>query len=197
MNLSERSAAVIRKTKETDIELSIDLNGSGNYSIDTGSGFFTHMLEQLSMHSGFDINIKAVGDLHVDCHHLVEDVGIALGQAFAKCISDKKAINRYGSMQLPMDEALCSATVDICGRANLVFNCDFGVEKIGEFDVETVEEFFKAFVGNSAITLHINVLYGKNAHHMVEGVFKAVARALKQAAALSADGKLQSTKGCL
>ena len=193
----ERKAELSRKTNETDVYASIDLDGSGTYEIDTGIPFFDHMLEQLGRHSGFDIIVKARGDVQVDYHHTVEDVGIVLGKVLYECTRDKTGIARYGSMMLPMDDSLSVAAVDFCGRANLVYNCSPMQGCIGDFDTENIKEFFKAFTSNSFITLHINLMYGENAHHNAECIFKAVARALK--AALYVDGTqgIASTKGCI
>lgn len=192
-----RKAQLSRKTNETDVYVSINLDGSGEYDIDTGIPFFNHMLEQLGRHSGFDLTVKARGDIQVDLHHTVEDVGIVLGKLLYECTCDKTGIARYGSTILPMDDSLCMATVDLCGRANLVYNCSPLQGRVGDFDTEHIKEFFIALVSNSFITLHINLLYGKNAHHNAECIFKAAARALREA--LSKDGSrgMPSTKGCL
>ncbi len=197
-NENKRSIKLSRKTNETDISISLNLDGTGKYDIETGIGFFNHMLEQLAKHGSFDMELKAVGDISVDCHHTVEDIGILLGKAFYTCLQDKSGIKRYGDACIPMDEALCTAVVDVCGRANLVYNNSVNAVSIGSLDIETIEEFFKAFCSNAFITLHINVIYGKNAHHIVEAIFKAAARALKEAVSLSAENKgILSTKGCL
>lgn len=192
-----RIAELSRKTNETDVYVSINLDGSGIYDIDTGAPFFDHMLEQLSRHSGFDIVIKAKGDLQVDLHHTVEDVGIVLGKVLYQCTLDKTGIARYGSSILPMDDSLCMTAVDFCGRANLVYNCGLLQGRIGDFDTENIKEFFKAFVSNSAIALHINLQYGENAHHNAECIFKAVARALKAALLVDETKGLPTTKGCI
>jgi imidazoleglycerol-phosphate dehydratase len=155
------------------------------------------MLEQLSRHSGFDLVVKAKGDIQVDVHHTVEDVGIVLGKLLYQCSRNKVGIARYGSIMLPMDDSLCTAAVDFCGRANLIYNCELLKGRIGEFETENLKEFFKAFVSNSAITLHINLLYGENAHHNAECIFKAVARALKEALYEDETQGLPSTKGCI
>lgn len=196
-DILRRRYEINRKTNETDIKLSLDLDGSGRCSIYTGIPFFNHMLEQFAFHSGFDLIVDGEGDTDIDCHHLVEDVGIALGVAFRECIGDKKGIKRYGSMYLPMDESLCLAVADICGRANLVYNCSFKAERVGDLETEMVEEFFKAFVSNAFVTLHINLMYGSNTHHMVECIFKAVGRAFGEAAKIVDGNRILSTKGCL
>ncbi|HWR61496.1 MAG TPA: imidazoleglycerol-phosphate dehydratase HisB [Clostridia bacterium] len=192
-----RISGLSRKTKETEVYVSINIDGSGVYDIDTGIPFFDHMLEQLSRHSGIDLSVKARGDLQVDAHHTVEDVGIVLGKVLHQCTLDKTGLARYGSAMLPMDDSLCMAAVDFCGRANLVYNCSLLKGRIGDFDTENLKEFFKAFVSNAAITLHINLQYGENAHHNAECMFKAVARTLR--GALETDGTrgLLSTKGCI
>lgn len=192
-----RIAELSRKTNETDVFVSIDLDGNGAYDIDTGIPFFDHMLEQLSRHSGFDLVIKAKGDIQVDSHHTVEDVGIVLGKVLYQCTLDKTGIARYGSTILPMDDSLCMTAVDFCGRANLVYNCGLLKGRIGEFETENIKEFFKAFVNNAAITLHINLQYGENAHHNAECIFKAVAKALKAALLVDENQGLPSTKGCI
>lgn len=193
----ERISELSRKTNETDIYVSINLDGSGKYDIDTGVPFFDHMLEQLSRHSGFDLIIKALGDIQIDPHHTVEDVGIVLGKALYECTRDKTGITRYGSIMLPMDDSLCTVAVDLCGRANLVYNCSLLKGRIGDFDTENLKEFFKALVSNAFITLHINLMYGENLHHNAECIFKAVARALKGAASRDNSLGLPSTKGCI
>jgi imidazoleglycerol-phosphate dehydratase len=192
-----RKTEMSRKTNETDVYVSIDLDGSGTYDIETGIPFFNHMLEQLGRHGGFDLAVKAKGDTEVDLHHTVEDVGIVLGKVLYECTRDKTGIARYGSTILPMDDSLCMTAVDFCGRANLVYNCDVLKGRIGDFDTENVKEFFKAFVSNSFITLHINLYYGENAHHNAECIFKAVARTLKEALRVDKTQGMPSTKGCL
>ena len=176
-----RKASISRKTVETTIEVSIDLDGTGIYDNQTGVGFFDHMLDQLSRHALIDMKIRAKGDLHIDDHHTVEDTGIALGQALAKALGDKKGIRRYGSCLLPMDEALVRAALDLSGRPFLVWNLDLPSSKIGTFDTELVREFFTAFAMQGGITLNIEKLSGLNSHHIVEATFKAVARALREA----------------
>lgn len=191
-----RTSEITRKTKETDITVKLNLDGNGKADIFTGIGFFDHMLTALSVHSGFDISVNAVGDLHVDPHHTVEDVGIVLGQAFKQAIGDMKGINRYGSAYIPMDEALGFACLDISNRPYLVFEAEFSDERVGGFDTCLTEEFFRAFAFNGSITLHVIEKYGKNDHHIIEALFKAAAHALKEAAALNG-GEILSTKGVL
>lgn len=194
-----RTAEIKRTTGETDISIKIDIDGQGKSDIDTGIGFFDHMLTALSKHSGMDLNIKCKGDLYVDAHHSVEDVGIALGQAFAQAMGDKKGIVRYGSARCPLDEALGDAVIDISGRPFIVFNCDFTADKCGEMDTQLFEEFFRSFAFNAGITLHISSPYGVNDHHKAEAMFKSLARAIRQAAAIDTRFKDQviSTKGVL
>lgn len=191
-----RKADVRRSTKETQIEISVEFDGKGRNSISTGIGFFDHMLTAFSVHSGISMNISVKGDLYVDGHHTVEDTGIVLGQAFAMALGDKSGINRYGTAYIPMDESLGFCSLDISNRPFLVFNAEFTNERIGEFDCCLAEEFFRAFAFNAGITLHIGVPYGSNDHHKCEAVFKAVAHALKIAAAENGSGTL-STKGVL
>lgn len=194
-----RQAEVSRKTAETDVQAVINLDGCGEYDINTGCGFLDHMLAQLSRHGLIDIKIKAVGDLHVDAHHLVEDVGITLGQAFTKALNDKKGINRYGAACIPMDEALSRCVLDLSGRSYLVWNVKLPTEKIGNVDSEVFREFFTAFAQHAAATVHIENLYGVNSHHVIESVFKAFARALKNAVEKDprSAGRLPSTKESL
>lgn len=191
-----RTAELERKTKETNIKASLELDTVAKANISTGVGFFDHMLTALAIHSGISLTVNAKGDLEVDCHHTVEDVGIVLGQLFAKVLGDKGGIARYGSSTIPMDEALASASLDISGRPFLVFNAEFTSYRVGEFETQMVEEFFRAFAFNAGITLHINVLYGSNDHHKIEAIFKAVAHALKIAIAETGKDVL-STKGVL
>ncbi|MEZ0327971.1 MAG: imidazoleglycerol-phosphate dehydratase HisB [Dissulfuribacterales bacterium] len=190
---------ISRSTAETDIQLDLNLRGEGRASIQTGIGFLNHMLVLWAVHGLFDLTIEAKGDLHVDFHHTVEDIGICLGQAFRKAVGDAAGLRRYGNFSVPMDEALAHVYVDVSNRPYLVFHAQFPVSKIGEFDVELVEEFMRAFVLHSGITLHVHVEYGKNGHHMVEAVFKAMARALSLA--VSEEPRLQnrvfSSKGVL
>ena len=194
-----RKSEIQRKTAETDIKLSLSLDGSGRSDIDTGCGFFDHMLTLFAAHGKFELSVKCVGDTAVDYHHSIEDIGICLGLAFSEAIGDCKGIKRYGNMILPMDESLILCAIDISKRAYL--NCDLEIcaERIGTFDTELVEEFFLAFVRNANITLHIKKLDGKNAHHIVEATFKAFARALAQAVSINEDAKdeIPSTKGVL
>ncbi len=191
-----RTAEIKRKTKETDIEVFVKLDGEGKVSVNTGIGFFDHMLTAFGVHSGIDLQVNCTGDLQVDGHHTVEDVGICLGMAFAKALGDKSGIARYGSAFIPMDEALAFCALDISGRPFLVFDADFHDERIGSYDTCLTEEFFRAFAFNSGITLHIKKEYGKNDHHIAEAIYKAVAHALKAAMTLSGNGVL-STKGVL
>ena len=194
-----RTASITRKTNETDISLSINLDGTGTYSIDTGVGFLDHMIDQLSRHSLIDMTIKAKGDLHIDAHHTAEDIGIALGQAFKQALGDKKGIARYADVHLPMDEVMTRAAVDVSGRPFFVWDVTFSRDKVGDFDTELFEEFFHAFAQNAGITLHIANLYGTNNHHIAESCFKAVARVLRKAVEVDprqAD-RVPSTKGTL
>lgn len=192
-----RTAEITRKTKETDIKIKLNLDGSGTPDIDTGIGFFDHMLTALCVHGGFDMEISCSGDLNVDGHHTVEDVGIALGKAFAEALSDKSGIVRYGSAFIPMDEALGFCALDISARPFLVFNAEFTNEKIGEYDSCLTEEFMRAFAFNAGITLHLRSEYGKNDHHIAEALFKALAYALRTAVKKNESGKAVSTKGTL
>jgi imidazoleglycerol-phosphate dehydratase len=194
-----RTASITRTTNETDISLSINLDGTGSYAIDTGVGFLDHMIDQLSRHSLIDMTIKARGDLHIDAHHTTEDIGIALGQAFKEALGDKKGITRYADVHLPMDETMTRAAVDVSGRPYLVWDVTFSRDKVGDFDTELFEEFFHAFAQNAGITLHIANLYGTNNHHIAESCFKAVARVLRKAVEVDprqAD-RVPSTKGTL
>ena len=194
-----RKGAVKRKTKETDVEIEIDLDGAGRASIATGIGFLDHMLDLLERHSRIDITVKAKGDLHIDHHHTTEDVGIALGQAIKQALGDMKGITRYADVHVPMDEALTRVAIDISGRPFLVFNAEFVRDKVGTFDTELVQEWFQAFAMNAGITLHAEVLYGTNDHHIVESCFKGLARALRTAVAIDprAKDEVPSTKGSL
>lgn len=185
-----------RVTKETDVFVSLNLDGTGASEISTGIGFFDHMLTALAMHGGFDLTVKTVGDLEVDCHHTIEDTAIVLGGVFAACIGDKKGINRYGNAFVPMDEALAQVSLDISGRPFLVFDAAFASDRMGGFDTQMVIEFFRAFAFHAGITLHARVPYGANDHHKTEALFKALGQSLKQAAALNG-GVLLSTKGVL
>jgi imidazoleglycerol-phosphate dehydratase len=194
-----RAASVSRRTAETDVAVSVALDGTGKAAVSTGVGFFDHMLELLARHSLFDLEVKATGDLHVDQHHTVEDTGIALGQAFAKALGDKRGIARYADIHLPMDETLSRVALDISGRPFLVFRTTFPTQKIGEFDTELVREWFQAFAMNGGITLHVETLYGENSHHIAESCFKGLARALRAAVTVDGreEGRVPSTKGTL
>jgi imidazoleglycerol-phosphate dehydratase len=193
-----RKAEIKRKTKETEVVLKIDLDGSGKHSIKTGIPFFDHMLSLLAYHSSIDLSLKAKGDIGVDPHHTVEDVGICLGDGIRKALGDVKGIQRYGMSILPMDETLSSVALDLSMRPALVFHMQVKRTRIGTFDVDLVEEFFKALCNHGGITLHINLLYGRNTHHMVESVFKGVGRALRAAVSLDdRTGQVPSTKGIL
>ena len=192
-----RKAEIARKTKETDITVKLELDGKGKPDIDTGIGFFDHMLTALCVHGGFDMTVKCKGDLNVDGHHSVEDVGIVLGKAFAEALGDKAGIMRYGSAFIPMDEALGFCALDISARPFLVFNAKFTNERIGDYESCLTEEFMRAFAFNAGITLHLREEYGSNDHHITEALFKALAHALKQAVANNTDGKALSTKGTL
>ena len=194
-----RRAAVKRKTKETDIAVTVDLDGTGKARIATGIGFFDHMLEQVARHSLIDIAIRAKGDLHIDQHHTVEDVGIALGTAIRQALGDLKGITRYADVHLPMDEALTRAAIDISGRPHLVWKVAFSRNRVGDLDSELFREFFAAFAQNAGVTLHVETLYGRNNHHIAETCFKALARALRAAVAIDPrqKGRVPSTKGRL
>lgn len=191
-----RTANIERTTKETDIKVFLNLDSSEKGSISTGIGFFDHMLEAFSLHSGIKMDVFCKGDLFVDCHHTIEDVGIVLGKAFSDAVFSKAGIARYGTAEVPMDEALAKATLDISKRPYLVFNAEFAPGKTGEMENQMCEEFFRAFAFNAGITLHINLAYGKNDHHKMEAIFKAVARALKTAVKIEGDKDL-STKGSI
>ena len=191
-----RNAEIKRTTKETDILVKLELDGSGKTDISTGIGFFDHMLTAFAVHGGMDLTVKVKGDLFVDGHHSVEDTGIVLGKAFNQAVGDMKGITRYGTAFIPMDEALGFASIDISGRPYLVFNANFADDKIGEFDTCLTEEFFRAFAYNADITLHLKCEYGKNDHHIAEALFKAAAHALKDAKEISGSSIL-STKGVL
>ena len=192
-----RTLEVQRNTAETKISLRLNLDGRGKSEIDTGVGFLNHMLTLFAAHGKFDLTVKCAGDVEVDDHHSVEDIGICLGQAFQAALGDKRGITRYGSFLLPMDEALILSAVDISGRSCLCYGLDIPTEKIGTFDTELVEEFFLGFVRNCPMSLHLRQLAGKNAHHIVEGAFKSAARALKAAVALDGSNEIPSTKGVL
>ena len=192
-----RTFEISRKTAETDIFLSLNLDGNGKSSIDTGCGFLNHMLTLFAAHGKFDLTVKCVGDTDVDDHHSVEDIGICLGTAFQNALGDKRGITRYGSFLLPMDEALILTAVDISGRSCLCYGLEIPTEKIGSFDTELVEEFLLAFTRCCPMSLHVKQLAGKNAHHIVEGCFKSLARSLKAAVALDGSNDIPSTKGVL
>lgn len=194
-----RTAHITRKTAETEISVEINLDGTGRYDNQTGVGFFDHMLDQLARHSLIDMTIRATGDLHIDDHHTVEDTGIALGQALARALGDKRGIRRYGACLLPMDDAQVRAALDLSARPYLVWNLDLPTQKIGSFDCELVREFFQAFSTHGGITLHVDKLHGINSHHIVEAAFKAVARALREAVEVDPrkGDAIPSTKGAL
>jgi imidazoleglycerol-phosphate dehydratase len=194
-----RKAAVTRKTNETEIAVDLDLDGEGVAKASTGVGFFDHMLDQLARHSLMDMTVSARGDLHIDDHHTVEDVGIALGQALKQALGDKRGLTRYADCLLPMDETLTRVAIDVSGRPFLVFRTEFPTPKIGTFDTELVREFFQAFAINGGLTLHVETLYGANSHHIAESCFKGVARALGAALAIDARqaSRVPSTKGAL
>ncbi len=194
-----RRASVTRRTKETAISASVDLDGTGAYDIATGVGFLDHMIEQLARHALIDITLKAEGDLHIDQHHTTEDAGIVLGQAVAKALGDKKGIARYGIAYLPMDETLTRVALDVSGRPFLVWNVTFTRSKIGEMDTELFREWFQAFAQHAGLTLHVETLHGENSHHIAETCYKALARALRQAIAIDErqEGRVPSTKGQL
>jgi imidazoleglycerol-phosphate dehydratase len=194
-----RTGKVTRATKETQVAAEVRLDGTGKADVATGIGFLDHMLELLARHSRMDITLKAKGDLHVDHHHTTEDAGIVLGQAVKQALGDMRGIARYADVHMPMDETLSRVAIDISGRAVLVFRVSFPRDKIGDFDVDLVREFFQAFAANAGVTLHVETLYGDNAHHIAESCFKGLARALRQAVALdaAAKGEIPSTKGSL
>ena len=197
--MTTRAARIDRRTAETDVSVALALDGTGKASIATGVGFLDHMLELFARHALIDLDVRVAGDLHVDAHHTTEDAGIALGQAFAQALGDKRGIARYADIHLPMDEALTRVAVDISGRPFLVFRTAFRAERIGTFDTELVREWFQAFAMNAGITLHVETLYGDNAHHIAESCFKGLARALRRAVAIDPreDGRVPSTKGTL
>ena len=194
-----RTATLTRKTAETAITVEINLDGTGVYDNETGVGFFDHMLDQLARHSLIDMTVRAKGDLHIDDHHTVEDVGITLGQALAKALGDKRGIRRYGSCLLPMDDTQVRTALDLSARPFLIWNVDIPTTKIGAFDTELVREFFQAFSTHAGITLHVDMLHGVNSHHIVEATFKSVARALRDAVEVDPrrSGDIPSTKGAL
>ena len=193
-----RTSSEVRKTKETDIQLDLNIDGSGVYEVDTGIGFFDHMLNAFARHGFFDLDVEVEGDLYVDCHHTIEDVGIVLGEAIKQAVGDKKGIKRYGSFMLPMDETLMLCAIDLSGRPYFVMDCDFTVDRVGEFDTEMVREFFYAVSYGSMVNLHLKKLHGENNHHMIEAAFKAFAKALDEATSM--DPRITdvlSTKGAL
>lgn len=194
-----RTATISRKTSETSIDVTVNLDGTGAYTISTGIGFFDHMLEQLSRHSLVDLDVKTVGDLHIDQHHTVEDTGIAMGEAFAQALGDKRGIRRYADALSPMDETLTRVAVDISGRPYLVFKTEFSQKRLGEMDTEMFEHWFHSFAQAAGITLHVETLYGSNNHHIAESAFKGLARALREAVEVDPRkaGTIPSTKGVL
>lgn len=191
-----RKSKVERNTLETNVMVEIDLDGTGESSINTGIGFLDHMLNLMAFHGSFDLNIECKGDLKVDSHHTAEDIGITLGQAFSKALGDKMGINRYGTSYIPMDEALSRAVLDISNRPYLIFDADFRSEKLGDMSTQDFKEFFRAFVNEARVTMHLCVLYGENDHHKIEAVFKAFARALREAVKVQSD-RVSSSKGVL
>lgn len=196
--MTKRTASVNRKTKETHVELTVNLDGEGNSNINTGVGFLDHMLDLLAKHALFDLHIKATGDHVVDDHHTVEDVGICLGQAVKEALGNKKGICRFAHASVPMQEAIANIAIDVSGRSALVLHAEFHTEKIGNFDVELIEEFLEAFSTNAGVNLHVNVPYGSNAHHIAEAIFKGLARALEDATRTNRRiGDIPSTKGIL
>jgi len=194
-----RPGKITRSTKETEVAVSVNLDGTGRAEIATGIGFLDHMLDLLARHSRIDLTVKAKGDLHIDQHHTTEDVGIVLGQALKQALGDMRGITRYADVHVPMDETLTRVAIDISGRPVLVFRVEFPRDKIGEFDVDLVREFFQAFTTNAGVTLHVEMLYGDNSHHVAESCFKGLARALRAAVAVdpSAKNEIPSTKGSL
>jgi imidazoleglycerol-phosphate dehydratase len=194
--MAKRTAKIHRKTKETDVTVELNLDGVGKYEIDTGVGFLDHMLSHLSKHGKIDLAVNAKGDLNVDAHHTVEDIAICLGECLLKALGDKKGINRYGHSSVPMEETLANVSVDLSGRPNCVYNVDYRTDKIGDFDVECLQELLRSFSNNGKFNLHINVPYGTNSHHIAEAIFKALGKAL--AAAVGIGGTdVPSTKGIL
>ena len=196
--MAKRTGKVERKTKETQISLELGLDGSGRYEIDTGIGFFDHMMSHLARHGLLDLTIKATGDLHVDAHHTVEDIGICLGQALDEALGDKRGIKRFGSAQVPMEDSLAQVAIDLCGRPSCVYKAEYTGEKIGDFDVELVAEFMRSLSNTAKMNLHINVPYGSNNHHIAEAIFKGLGRAVAEAVAIDQrQGDIPSTKGTL
>jgi imidazoleglycerol-phosphate dehydratase len=194
--MADRIAKVHRQTKETDVSLELNLDGAGKYEIDTGVGFLDHMLTHLSKHGKIDLVVKATGDLEVDAHHTVEDIAICLGECLVKALGDKKGIARYGHSSVPMEDALANVSVDLSGRANCVYNVQYRTERIGDFDVECLEELLRSFSNNGKFNLHINVPYGTNSHHIAEAIFKGLGKALGSAVSI-AGTDVPSTKGIL
>ncbi len=194
--MADRTAQIQRKTKETDVTLELNLDGAGKYEIDTGIGFLDHMLTHLSKHGKIDLVVNAKGDLDVDAHHTVEDIAICLGEALLKALGDKKGIARYGHTSVPMEETLADVSVDLSGRPNCVYNVSYRTDKIGDFDVECLEEMLRSFSNNGKFNLHINVPYGTNSHHIAEAIFKALGQALAAAVKIVGNG-VPSTKGIL
>jgi len=194
--MADRTAKVHRQTKETDITLEINLDGEGKYEIDTGVGFLDHMLTHLSKHSRIDLSVKASGDLQVDAHHTVEDIAICLGECLVEALGDKKGIARYGSSSMPMEDALANVSVDLSGRPACVYNVEYRTERIGDFDVECLEELLRSFSNNGRFNLHVNVPYGTNSHHIAEAIFKGLGKSLATAVSI-VGGDVPSTKGVL
>lgn len=194
--MAGRTANIERKTKETEVSLSLDLDGRGRYEIDTGIGFLDHMLTHLSKHSKVDLKVKAKGDLHVDAHHTVEDIAICLGQGLDEALGDKKGITRYGYASVPMEEALANVSIDLSGRSKFVYNVQYRTDKIGDFDVECIEEMLTSFANNGKFNLHITVPYGTNSHHIAESIFKGLGQALGTAVRITGRD-VPSTKGVL
>ena len=194
--MEARTAKVTRKTSETDINLELNLDGVGQYTIDTGVGFIDHMLAHLSKHSKIDLIVNAKGDLEVDAHHTVEDIAICLGQALCEALGDKKGINRYGSSSIPMEDTLANVSLDLSGRPSFVYNVNYQTEKIGDLDVECIEEMLRSFSNSGGMNLHINIPYGSNSHHIAEAIFKALGQSLSQAVKI-VGGDIPSTKGVL
>ena len=194
--MAARTAKIHRKTKETDINLSLNLDGLGKYEIDTGVGFMDHMLSHLAKHSKIDLTLKAKGDLDVDAHHTIEDIAICLGECLVKALGDKKGIARYGHSSVPMEEAMANVSVDLSGRASCVYNVEYRTDKIGDFDVECLEEMLRSFSNNGKFNLHINVPYGTNSHHIAEAIFKGLGQALAEAVKIVGTD-VPSTKGIL
>ena len=197
--MNNRSATIQRETKETVIELTLDLDGSGRTSCATGVGFLDHMLDHLGKHSVSDLTVQATGDVHIDAHHTVEDVAICMGQALDQALGDKAGIRRYGTASVPMEEALANVSIDLSGRAAVIFNASFSGDKIGAFDTQLIEEFLRAFAREAKINLHVTVPYGGNDHHIAEAIFKALAQALLEAKTIDPErkGDVPSTKGTL